>query len=353
MSLLLKLKWAVSCRSLLGRNVSYYPDEPHKSRLRIIWDQCLSFLRHGYFEEFYYTYGFDRAEMTRNRMDAYITPYRSFLYRVDHLNFQNPYFDDYYGRMTGRVFNQDKFYFFLLLSRLGYPTPCIYRYVRKGQVLYEDPAFETDFDAVVKPVDGMMGHDIFFLCRRGGRLFKEDQPCSLEELDEIYASSGYIIQERVVQHADLAALCPTSVNTIRLYTVMLEDGQVIPFAPLLRIGRLGSLVDNWATGGIAVGIDAATGKLLARGVFKPGCGTFAFEHPETHVRFEGYPVPFYKEAEEMAVRLHRLMYRNHSIGWDIAITAQGPVIIEGNDRWEISIMQGAHGPLGYLRKYFQ
>ena len=37
------------------------------------------------------------------------------------------------------------------------------------------------------------------------------------------------------------------------------------------------------------------------------------------------------------------MYRSHSVGWDIAITENGPVFIEGNGLWEISLVQAVHG----------
>ena len=150
----------------------------------------------------------------------------------------------------------------------------------------------------------------------------------------------------------MSALCPTSVNTIRLQTVMDKDGNVIPFGPGVRIGRVGNYVDNWAKGGVFVGIDAKTEKLKDMGILKPKYGTKVFEHPDTHIVFNGYHVPHYKEAEDLAVKLHKIMYRSHSIGWDIAITPQGPVIIEGNDRWEISLIQAVHGGLGYLSKYF-
>lgn len=39
------------------------------------------------------------------------------------------------------------------------------------------------------------------------------------------------------------------------------------------------------------------------------------------------------------VLAHKSLYGIHSIGWDVAITDQGPVLIEGNDNWEISIIQ--------------
>lgn len=80
-----------------------------------------------------------------------------------------------------------------------------------------------------------------------------------------------------------------------------------------------SIVDNWAKGGVFVGIDAQTKKMKGIGFLKSKYGTKVFEHPDSHIRFEGYPIPFYADAENMVVELHKKMYRSHSIGWDIAI----------------------------------
>ena len=352
MSLLNKLKWAWSCRRLLAGNDSYYPDVPHKKRLRIWADQMGFFFKHGYFEEYYYPYGFDRKEMTRKRMAAYIVPYRSFLYRVDRLNFQHPYFNEYEGKITGRVINQDKFFFFHLLSGLGFPTPKVLCYVRGGKPLYVDKGGLSDIDAFVKPVNGMMGHGVFALKIKGDEVWIDGERSSGEALEQILQGGDYLIQERIVQHPALEAFCPSCVNTLRLHTVIDAAGKVVSFGPMLRIGRLGSAVDNWACGGVIVGIDPASGRLKADGFMKPGFGTVSKMHPDTGTRYEGFQVPFYQEAEEMVVRLHGMMYRNHSIGWDVAITQDGPVIVEGNDLWEISMIQTVHGPMGHIQTLF-
>lgn len=344
----------------MGRQASYYPAERHKSRLRIACDQLCFFFKYGYLEEYYYPYGFDRASMTRSRMAEYIVPYRAFLYRVDQLNFQNPYFDEYEGRMTGRVLDQDKFYFYLFLSRLGFPTPRVLLYVRGGKDLYVDPSlsgrleglFVADLDAFAKPVGGMMGAGGFRLQVSQGEIRVDGVVTTAESVTARLVSGDYLVQEYIVQHERLAAFCPSCVNTLRLHTVMDKEGQVHAFGPLMRMGRAGYAVDNWAAGGVLVGIDES-GRLMDRGVMKPGYGTVLAEHPDTQIPFAGYEIPFYREATEMVVSLHRMMYRNHSIGWDVAITPQGPVIIEGNDRWEISMIQAVHGPMGSLKHYFE
>jgi hypothetical protein len=198
----------------------------------------------------------------------------------------------------------------------------------------------------------MLGKGVFKLLVRDGIIYIDGIQQKIDYLIDVILSADYIVQERVVQHEKMAALSSSSVNTIRLQTVMDKDGNVIPFGPGVRIGRTGNIVDNWAKGGIFVGIDSRTGKLMDTGILKPKYGTKVTEHPDTHISFNGYQIPYYKEAECMAVELHKLMYRSHSIGWDIAITEKGPVIIEGNDRWEITLIQAVHGGMRYLMKYF-
>lgn len=53
----------------------------------------------------------------------------------------------------------------------------------------------------------------------------------------------------------------------------------------------------------------------------------------------------YREACELACNAHRCIYGVRAIGWDIAISQDGPVIIEGNDNWEISLQQACDRPL--------
>ena len=352
------------------KHESYYPNEPHKSNCEILRDQIGYVWKYGCVEKHYFTYGFDRKIMTKEKMKTYLTPFTMFQLKLDHLNFQNPYYDDFMGKITCRVINQDKFYFYLFFSKLNIPTPKLYMYVRRGELLFLDDGingigddvssirnrllafFKHDIDAFAKPSDGMLGKGVFHLVIKNGEIWMNDEKSNVDELINTLMSADYIVQERIVQHPALSKLCSTCVNTIRLQTVMDSEGNVIPFGAGIRIGRFGSVVDNWAKGGIFVGINPETGTLMDRGVLKPSYGTSVAHHPDSGIIFEGYQIPFYQQAVEMAIYAHKMMYRSHSIGWDIAITNQGPVIIEGNDRWEISLVQAVHGGLAYLYKYF-
>lgn len=63
------------------------------------------------------------------------------------------------------------------------------------------------------------------------------------------------------------------------------------------------------------------------------------QHPDTKIEFNKFKVPMYEEALQLACKAHTYFYGVHSIGWDVALTSNGPMFIEGNDNWEISLMQ--------------
>jgi hypothetical protein len=65
-------------------------------------------------------------------------------------------------------------------------------------------------------------------------------------------------------------------------------------------------------------------------------------------------VPQWAEACDLARRAHRAFDDRVVIGWDIGLTADGPVVVEGNSRPDVDILQRmargglAEGRLGQL-----
>jgi hypothetical protein len=131
----------------------------------------------------------------------------------------------------------------------------------------------------------------------------------------------------------MSGLNGSSVNTVRLVTFC-SNGKATLFCAALRVGTAGAHVDNWAAGGLIVGVDAQRGELVGDGFFKPGYGGRTPIHPDSGIRFAGFKIPFFREALQTVTRLHEYLSDIHSIGWDVAIGPTGPTIIEGNDDWE-------------------
>ena len=61
--------------------------------------------------------------------------------------------------------------------------------------------------------------------------------------------------------------------------------------------------------------------------------------------FEGFRIPYWNEVRELVKNVHAKLPDIRSIGWDVAITPNGPVLIEGNDNWEIGGPQDMEGGL--------
>ncbi|QAY61314.1 hypothetical protein ET475_15905 [Microbacterium protaetiae] len=135
-----------------------------------------------------------------------------------------------------------------------------------------------------------------------------------------------LLEEVLVQHPDLAALYPDSVNTLRLVTYLDAAGTFHVIAGVLRIGN-GGVIDNFAGGGMFTMLDDH-GVALYAAVDKQ---SHVFErHPITGVQIAGFAVPMYRDAVAMVERLSRRLPQIPYLGWDVAITPAGPAVIEAN-----------------------
>lgn len=322
---------------------SYFPEKKAAPRWRIMLDQIINIIRYGNYEEYYYMYGLDVKPHSEQK--KYVI-YPQFMKRRDYLNLSSKH--------NSSCILRNKLYFAMIANGLNIRTPHNVAYTDCGSIIILDSNqsipirnFIQSFSplsAVFKPLEGECGSGVRIIDIEENTIKIDKQPSSTIQLSEILSSSRGIIQERLNQHHEMNRLYPHSVNTIRMITVRNPHTGVIEvLPPTLRIGAHGNLVDNFSCGGVIVAMNAATGKLSPTGYFKPQYGYKASHHPDTGIEFGTFTVPFYQEAKEVAIRFHSFLDL-HSIGWDIAIDESGPVIIEGNDNWEINLPQNADNP---------
>ena len=167
---------------------------------------------------------------------------------------------------------------------------------------------------------------------------------------ELIKNNIGILEERVIQHDRMMELCPTSVNTIRIATLLGEKKQGVVYA-FLRIGN-GNVMDNVDCGGMAARVDLATGKLLTVGADK--AGNVYTVHPMTGTPIVGFEVPYFQDAVAMCLRAAQKVPQMRFIAWDVAITNAGPCFIEGNSFPSHAVPQfAAHYPdgMGIMREF--
>ena len=139
---------------------------------------------------------------------------------------------------------------------------------------------------------------------------------------------GLIIERYILQHPVLAAINPSSVNTLRVW--VLQCGETVHVrGALLRMGRAGQVVGNTSQGGLLAPIDLSTGRLgrVKAGTLFP---ELLRHHPDTGVMVEGVTVPFWQECISLAKATIRAIPKLRFSGLDIAITESGPLIVETN-----------------------
>ena len=150
----------------------------------------------------------------------------------------------------------------------------------------------------------------------------------------------FIVEELVIQSDLLASLHPHSVNTVRMYTIRYDD-RIDVIHPFLRIGQGGNFVDNAFSGGIFGSIDVDTGIITATADER---GNRYVTHPDTGEPIIGFRIPFWDEVIEFAKELAQVIPDNRYSGWDLALTDEGWIMIEGNARsqfvWQMPTQEG-------------
>lgn len=177
---------------------------------------------------------------------------------------------------------------------------------------------------IIKPSKESKGHGVQVFSAKDGVTNLGGK--TVASLFEEY-KKDFLIQEVVKQHKDMAALNPTSVNTMRILSYR-SDMEVLIVYSVVRIGRKGSVIDNQCAGGISTTIDK-DGR-LGKDAFG-GYSADNIQMTDSGVVLEGYQLPSYNKAIEMVKRLHLKLPFFNLVGWDVAIQEDGePVLIEFN-----------------------
>jgi hypothetical protein len=259
-----------------------------------------------------------------------------------------------FNDMKVKAVLDDKLYFSLFYSQFNISLPKILMYNHRNQFIVGNKSLKinnwNDFavklnemldefsfcDSVVikKTYASSSGHKIY-------KLFKnqliDDSPIVSEIYSEVI-KSDFLFQDTVKQHPALSKLSSSSLNTIRFDTFKDKEGKIEIISGYIRMSISNYHIDNISSGGCQVGIVMEEGKLKKTGyalIQTTGVEIFE-EHPITHTLFENFTIPFFNEAKELAIQAARFIPGMRLVGWDVAISESGPVLIEGNSDYDIS-----------------
>lgn len=177
--------------------------------------------------------------------------------------------------------------------------------------------FLTNKDRIiVKPINGEGGVGISIISLKNKNIDKL--------YNELKKNKSLLIEEVIIQHDELNKLYDKSVNSLRMFTF--NNGEAHFLQAILKIGN-GGIVDNFSSGGMYTFVDKE-GIVMTEAIDKND--DIHKIHPISKCEIVGFKVPFFNEAVELVKKASFKVKEVGYVGWDVAITNEGPVIIEGN-----------------------
>ncbi len=171
---------------------------------------------------------------------------------------------------------------------------------------------------------------------------------SINQLIRIIKKNNYdLLEEYVYQHREMSKLSPDSLNTIRVITYN-NNNKIKIIGSIIRIG-CGGETDNLTTGGIACQINQDTGIIDRSGISFDIKKSNITTHPVTGVKLIGFKIPYWEEILSICIRAAKKQPSLKSLGWDVAVTEKGPILIESNHDWGARLWQMSSGK--GLKKY--
>jgi hypothetical protein len=158
----------------------------------------------------------------------------------------------------------------------------------------------------------------------------QDDAMLYQYLRARYGDNG-MIEDCIAQHDSISKIYKKAVNPIRIITI-LQNGKCNILYATFTIGN-GREVANTSLGDMVARVDLASGEIVSPA--QTDTGQVYDKHPSTGYNIPGFRIPYWNDILELANRASRVVPEIGYVGWDIAVTPEGPILIEGNDdpRW--------------------
>ena len=287
------------------RNVELVHQESGKSSLRIFIDMVYSMFRYGTGYLDYMTFGFVYIKGKQRR---------TFMTMNDNLALDKHLNDPEYKKYV-----EDKLAFNELFTEFLHRD---YLNLKKA-----------DLDAFCKFCEGKESFFVKQIGTFGGlgvRKIHLDANTDLKELYESLIRDGFfLVEETIRQHEEMNRICARSINTLRITTLTGPDGKPQCAYVLMRIGNGKTDVDNVTSGGMYTWV--SEDGMLHFPAFCDKQAAYFDRHPASGTAFEGFKVPYYHEAVALCLQAAAKLPQIRYVGWDVAITPDGPCLVEGND----------------------
>lgn len=192
---------------------------------------------------------------------------------------------------------------------------------------------------VVKTTESSSGKDVLVV----NHIHYTKNECILQlyddtkiNLSDFLSNIPLIFESLIKQTKQLSSLNESSVNTIRFMTTLYPNSEVKIIATFIKIGRIGKCVDNAGSGGnVDACIDTETGEIKFPIQFDGWRKIKDItHHPDSGMPIDGIVIHNWESIKRQVKDFQKSFPFIKAAGWDIAITEEGPLVIEVNDMWD-------------------
>ena len=165
----------------------------------------------------------------------------------------------------------------------------------------------------------------------------------IAEISPFMDKEGYLFQERLDPHPEIAQITNGRLSTVRFMVLIGPEGAYVKDA-VIRMPAGENYVDNFRrAGNLVASIDLDSG-VLGHAVRGVGAQVETLDaHPDTSMAIAGVAAPDFDAARDLAIAASALYPQQHIQSWDIALSDDGPKVLEVNPGGNFNLLQLARG----------
>ncbi|MGO5359383.1 sugar-transfer associated ATP-grasp domain-containing protein [Anaerofustis sp. LCP19S3_F7] len=209
------------------------------------------------------------------------------------------------------------------------------KYVKRDWLDVSCCSFD-EFNTFIKKHEEFFAKSVRGTGGAGARVIKTNDDTT-QNLFELCKEEGLIIEEIIKQNSEIAKFNESTLNTVRVYTLVCADNTAKVMGAVARFGRAGNVIDNFHGGGVAATIDVESGK-VNQAINRAHIRTDI--HPDSKEKILGFKYPYWDKLKEAVCDAALKVPEMRHIGWDVCITENGDVeFVEGNGKPNFDVLQ--------------
>jgi hypothetical protein len=239
---------------------------------------------------------------------------------------------------------QDKNRFADICANHGFPHVPTLAVFERGKQVYPATPFAADLPQIWTKALRLSGGAGGTKWIKGGdgHYFTHNRRLRTDELADEFRKQDCLVQPFIENHRDIARVSNGALASLRIVTGMHAHGQAEFVTALIALPH-GARDTSIAR--IPCSIEPETGRIRKAILLD---GEAIADHPDTGVPILGISLPFWHESVELVRRVHATAFSRFAfLGWDIALTRDGPTLLEANSSWDTISHQMLDGPLGH------